>query len=239
MGMEDWNLTLANRINSSDKWNGFISAFTKGERGIGKSGYDLKNMALAYYKNPRENLSETRAWNKALDSLIFTPEQLSSKVSYNIEHEIIDLAWCIDDASVHFSSYIFFINVYQAALLNATFDTIRTVVRALLLNAPTKARLLKVLKNYDDYEITLYRMNGDYQRKAVAIKWYSLPDGKRKYRKEFEDYFSCHLPNWVYDKYMIMRKNYLKEINDEIVFLRNKLQQKKDKSVKSLDVSSL
>ena len=228
MQFEKAQLTLSQRILNMDKYNGFLSAITKGERGSGKSMYDLKVMALAYY-NHDEGLTENQAWRKALDNMIFRPEQLSEKVSYNIEHDVVDLAWCIDDARVHFSGYLFFINVYQAALMNATFDTIRTVVRALLINSPLKKGLMKALREYDDYEITIYRENGDYQRKATAIKWYSLPDGKRKFRKTFEDYFSCYVPNWVYTKYMDQRKRYLREINEEIILLREKLSERKEK----------
>jgi len=73
-----------------------------------------------------------------------------------------------------------------------------------------------------------------YERKAVAIKWYTLPDGHRKYKKEFEDYFSCFLPNWVYDKYMIQRKKYLKDISDELKVLRNRLKDRQQKFVSSV-----
>ena len=102
----------------------------------------------------------------------------------------------------------------------------RTVTHSLLINCPNKNRLLSGLRNYDDYEVTLY-ITDKYDRKAVGIKWFSLPDGHRKYRKEFEDLFSVFVPNWVYDEYMILRKRYLKEISDELKKLRDQLTSKK------------
>lgn len=222
--MDNWDLKLANRMIYADKRNGFMGCITKGPRGVGKSMYDLKNMALVYYT--LMNCTENEAWQAALDGFIFTPDDLLNKVEYNIENDIIDLCWCIDDAAVHFSNMLFFMNLYKNALLNATFDTIRTVVRALLVNCPDKHRLMRALQHYDDYEITIY-FAPSYQRKAVAIKWYSLPDGHRKYRKEFEDHFSCYVPNWVYEKYMEKRKKYLKDISEELKSLQRKLAQRK------------
>lgn len=223
--MDDWDLKLANRMSYADNRNGFMGCLTKGPRGVGKSMYNLKNMALVNYN--KRQCSENEAWQYALDGFIFTPDDLLRKVEYNIENDIIDLCWCIDDAAVHFSNMLFFMNLYKNALLNATFDTIRTVVRALLVNCPDKHRLMRSLQHYDDYEVTLYFAQG-YLRKAVAIKWYSLPDGHRKYRKEFEDHFSCYVPKWIYEKYMAQRKKYLKDISSELKELQKKLAQRKN-----------
>ena len=226
MAIEDWDLKLANRMIDATNRKGFMSVITKAERGYGKSMYNLKNMTYTYYTIGE--LTENQAWQKALDNFIFTPDQLMNRVEQNIADDVISPAWCIDDATVHFSSYLYFINLYQASLLNATFDTIRTVVNALLINCPKKKRLLTGLRNYDDHEITIYKtMPGGYQRKSVCIKWYSLPSGKQNFRKEFEDYFSCYVPTWIYKKYMEKRKSYLKDISKELKELKEKLDQRK------------
>ena len=227
--MDNWELRLSRRMLYHHTHKGFMSAITKAERGYGKSMYNLKSMAHLHYM--LEDCTENHAWQKALDNIIFTPEQLTDKIDYNIANDVISPVWCIDDATVHFSSYLFFINVFQTALLNAAFDTMRTVVSALLINCPQKKRLLRSLQHYDDYEITIYKaQNAGYERKAVCIKWYSLPSGKREFRKEFEDHFSCYVPNWVYQKYMTMRKLYLKEINEQIQGLKIKLSERKQKT---------
>ena len=215
---------LGNRMLAMPRRQGFLSCITKAERGYGKSMYNIMSMAYVFYHYL--GCTEDEAWRHALDNIIFTPDELMNRVEQNIYQDKISLAWCIDDATVHFSSYLYFINLYQTSLLNAAFDTMRTVVHSLLINCPNKSRLLSGLRNYDDYEVTLY-ITDKYDRKAVGIKWYSLPDGHRKFRKEFEDAFSVFVPNWVYDEYMILRKRYLKEISEELKRLRDQLTQKK------------
>jgi len=208
-----------------------MSALTKGRRNSGKSCYNIKGMAHAHFIH--EGISEEDAWQRAIDDIIFRPDDLTQRVRKNIKNDEISLCWCIDDAAVHFSSHLFFINIFQNALLNATFDTIRTVVTALLVNCPSKLRLMKALREYDDYEITLYfNPGGGYRRKAVGIQWYSLPDGKRKFRKSFEDHFSCYIPDWVYARYMLKRKKYLETISDELDILYKELHFRKDKYYK-------
>jgi len=224
--MKNWDLKLSSRILSRCRTNGFMSAITKAERGYGKSMYNIKVMAYVYYT--LYQCSEERAWEYALDSIIFTPDELMNRVEQNIYNDKISPVWCIDDATVHFSSYLYFINLYQTSLLSAAFDTMRTVVHAVLLNCPDKKRLLSGLRNYDDFEVTIYKGdNGGYDRRAVGIKWYSLPDGHRKFRKTFEDHFSCYIPDKYYYKYMELRKRYLKDISDELKELRDKLSNKK------------
>jgi hypothetical protein len=228
-------LKLGKRILAIKDSNGFISALTKGERSYGKTAYDIKNMAYTYYNT--NGCNEEDAWQEALNNIIFTPDELLKKVDYNISQDYISPVITIDDAGVHFSSYLFFINVYESSLMNATFDTIRTITHALLINCPTKKRLMSALRNYDDYDISIYKELGGshhYERKAVAIKWYTLPDGHRKYKKEFEDYFSCYLPDWVYLKYMEQRKKYLKDISDELKVLRTRLRDRQLKFISTI-----
>ena len=233
--MENWNLILGQRIASRHKKNSFISCITKAERGMGKSMYNLKSMAQAYYIL-NEDGDEKRAWGQALDSFIFTPTQLMDIIDTSIAEDRIHPVICIDDAAVHFSGYLFFVNVYLAALMNAAFDTIRTATSAVLINCPQKSRLLKALRNYDDHEITLYAAGKNpYEKKAVAIKWYSLPDGTKRFRKEWEDHFSVYVPNWVYHEYLVMRKRYLAEINEELKKLKDKLGSQKQKGRGKVD----
>lgn len=224
--MDNWDLKLGNRILWAVNHNGFLSAITKAERGYGKSMYNLKTMAYVHYKILSCSVEE--AWDKALDSIIFTPDQFIGLIERNIRNDYLSPVICIDDATVHFSSYLYFINLYETSLLNAAFDTIRTAANAVLINCPSKHHLLSGLRNYDDYEITIYKEAGNhYNRKAVGIKWYSLPDGHRKFKKEFEDHFSCFVPDDIYNRYLIMRKNYLKEISDELKTLQESLHKKK------------
>lgn len=231
--MKDWDLKLAKYIINRIKHNGFLSAITKAERSYGKSMYNLKIMAYVYYM--LEEQSEYSAWMQALDNVVFLPQHFLDKIQQAIADDNLIPVICIDDAAVHFSSYLYFINLYETSLLNATFDTIRTATNAVLINCPDKSRLLSGLRHYDDFEVTIYKAESGnfYDRKAVGIKWYSLPDGHRKYRKMFEDHFSCFVPNEIYNKYMEKRKHYLKEVSKELQELMEKLDRKKEKKLTS------
>ena len=200
-------------------------------RGYGKSMYNLKIMAWVYYM--LYGCSEYESYKTALNHMVFTPDHFLDMIQDAIDKDKLIPVLCIDDATVHFSSYLYFINLYQTSLLNATFDTLRTATNCVLVNCPDKHRLLSGLRHYDDYEITIYKKDTGsyYDRKAVGIKWYSLPDGHRKFRKAFEDYFSCFVPNKIYDEYLVRRKKYLKDVSDELKELMTRLKSKKDKQM--------
>jgi len=150
--IDNFMLTLAYRI--LDKYpSGFIGAIIEGERGYGKSSYALKVMAQVY--KTIEELSDDDAWDKAIDCMIFSMQELSSHIKYNIDNDIVTPAWCLDDATVHFSSYKFFTNLYEVILIHGMFDTIRTACTGLLLTCPKRDLLLAALRNYDDYEVEI------------------------------------------------------------------------------------
>jgi hypothetical protein len=125
--------------------------------------------------------------------------------------------WCY--AGVYFSGMLFFISPHLYGLVQGSFDTIRTVTNALLINCPYKEKLMGGIRQYDDREITLYidsQANGNpYTRKGVCIKWFRLPNGKRVWHKEFEDIFSCYVPVGVYNRYLEKRRHYNKLISSE------------------------
>lgn len=212
---ETYQLVLGNRILNANIHNRFVSCITRGERGYGKSMYNLKVMAMVFYK--LFELSEKDAWEHALDHIIFSPYEYMKKIEYNYDNNIISPVWCLDDAGVHFTGMMFFRSPHLYALVNGSFDTLRTVTNALLINCPYKNKLMSGLQQYDDREITLYINSGgnEYGRKAVCIKWYRLPSGKREWYKDFEDHFSCYVPKWVYTKYIERRRFYNKQISSE------------------------
>jgi hypothetical protein len=181
-------------------------------------------MAYVYYIT--DGLTERDAWDKALSQIIFTPDQLINKVEQNVADEVMDKVICIDDAAVHFSGYLYFINIYQTAYLQGLFDTIGTITNAIILTCPKKKRLMTGLKNYDDYDIQIVKFH-DWERVARGIKWYTMPDGRQRYRKMWEDQYSCYLPDWVFDKYMIQRNLYLKQISKKLQELRVDLEKRK------------
>lgn len=228
--IESWDLRLAKRIVSMYP-NRFIGAIILAERGYGKSMYALKNMAYVFHV--LFGLDEREAFNKAIEYMIFTPKQLEDRVDYNIENDVIDPVWCIDDATVHFSSYLHYMNVYEAALLGGTFDTLRTVTSCLLVTCPKKKRLFPPLREYDQYNVIIYQEppGGGYQRKSIGVNWFTIPDGRQRFKKRFEDYFSCYVPDEYYNKYLKIRKGYVKDIRKRLKKLRAELEEKKKKGV--------
>jgi len=214
------NLMLSHTLNKQ-----FMSAITKAERDYGKSMYNLQSVAYVFY---HLGYGEEEAWLKALDCFVFTPEQLRDRIKEARQRDEIIPFVVIDDAAVHFSNKQWFINMYSSMLIDALFDTIREAVRILLINCPSKKRLQGSLQGYDDYEITIYKAEGGgYQRRSVCIKWYSLPDGHRKYRKIFDDSFSCYVPDWVYAKYRPIRRKYIDYITEKLDDLSKDYQMRK------------
>lgn len=215
--IDDYKLTLAYRIMNKYP-GGFIGAIIEGERGYGKSSYALKVMAQIY-KNIG-HLDDEAAWNKAIDSMIFSMDDLIKAINYNITNDVVTPVWCLDDATVHFSSYKFFTNLYEVILIHGMFDTIRTACTGLLLTCPKRDLLLAALRNYDDYKIEII-MNDGWERIARGYKIKTTPVGQKRIYKNFEDSYSCYLPDEVgstkvYEKYMAKRKFYLKQTNEEL-----------------------
>lgn len=221
--ISDYKLTLAYRIMQKHP-NGFIGAIIEGERGYGKSSYALKVMAQVYQN--LEGIPDDDAWQRAVDCMIFSIDELIKTINTNINSDTVTPAWCLDDATVHFSSYKFFTNLYEVILIHGMFDTIRTAVTGLLLTCPKRDLLLAALRNYDDFKIEIY-MDHDWERIARGYKIKTTPVGQRRIYKNFEDKYSCYLPDWVYDKYMAKRKFYLKETNDALQKILGTKEEKK------------
>lgn len=221
--IDEYKLTLAYRIMQKHP-SGFIGAIIEGERGYGKSSYALKVMAQVY-KNIL-GLDDEAAWNMALDNVIFSMDDLIKRINNNIETDTVTPVWCLDDATVHFSSYKFFTNLYEVILIHGMFDTIRTAVTGLLLTCPKRDLLLAALRNYDDFKIEII-MDRDWERIARGYKIKTTPVGQRRIYKNFEDSYSCYLPDWIYQKYMVKRKYYLKETNDALQKILGSKEEKK------------
>jgi hypothetical protein len=232
----DWDLKFAD-LAIKEIPSGFVSGIVTGERRKGKSIYVLKTTAKIY--KTLEGLPDEECWKRALDCMIFGPDNLTAKVFYNVKHDIMSPVICLDDASVHFNPMLFFINPYQVSLLNGIFDTIGTVVNVLLLTCPKKVRLMKGLRNYDDITIHIIKAReGGYERIARGVLWYTMPDERQRFRKLFEDHYSCYAPDYIYIPYLELRKKYLKEVNDLFMALKNKLDETREKKKTQLFGSS-
>jgi hypothetical protein len=210
--LDDYSLILANKIIA--KVNvGFIGAIIEGERGYGKSMYALKVMAQVYHN--LLGISDDDAWRMALDYMLFSMDDVIKFIDNNIKNEIVTPVWTLDDATVHFCSYKFFTNLYEVILVHGMFDTIRTVCSSLLLTCPKRDLLLSSLRNYDDFKVEII-MDRGWERIARGYKIKTSPLGQRRIYKNYEDHYSCYVPDWIYQDYMKKRNFYLKQVNDEL-----------------------
>lgn len=219
--LSEWNSGTVDKILKRHP-NGFAGFVIQGERGMGKSMYAYKVMARIYMI--LNNLDEYDSYAMALNHMIFSPEDLINMVKHNLKNNYITPVICLDDATVHFNSYKFFVDLHEVILLKGMFDTIRTVLTGLLLTCPTRRNLLKFLKDYDDYKIDIKYAPGnpmDRLGRCYQFNWY--PDEK-KYRViiPYQDYYSVYVPgaeddpSSPYGAYMVKRKYYLQSINDKM-----------------------
>jgi hypothetical protein len=194
-------LVLAKRIVKAHP-NGFVGAVVEGKRSIGKSSYTIK-VCKEVFKE-LEDCSENTAYQLALDHIVFSLDDLIRILSTaRKKHEMIPvLVW--DDAGVHGSSLQYFINLKGVQHMKAITDTVRTATTGLLLTCPDREGLLKILRGYNDYLVTITKLNGYYLRSARGYNVYKLPSGMKRVYRNFDDRYSCYLPKWVYNKYMIM-----------------------------------
>lgn len=208
-----------------------------GERNYGKTYYCLKNMALANYKLNNGMISELEAYQMALDDVIFSPKYFKNKVRYNRTNGVKSPFILLDDAGTHFDSGLHNRNMYLYQLLNACLDTIKDVTNCLIVTCPFKDVLTKRLREYDGYDVTLY-MDFGYQRYGTCIKWYRRPTGDRRWRKEFEDSFSCYIPTVIHEKYLYLRNKFTIGILDSLDELEENYERikKKKESKKKVDV---
>jgi len=187
--------------------NGFIGALVEGKRGVGKSSYCIKVMKEIY--QTLLSCDDTTAYQYALKHILFDMDDIIRILrEARNQNEVLPVV-CWDDAGVHGSNLQWFINMRGIQELKSVMDTVRTAVTGLLLNCPDREGLAKVLRGYDDYLVSIIKVNPPYERSARGYNIYKLPSGTRRVYRNFEDRYSCYLPNWVYKEYMLERMKYL------------------------------
>lgn len=187
--------------------NGFNSFIVTGRRGIGKSSYSLKALHDALVENGMSNIE---AWDVALKSLKFTIPSVISflKDAVDRDEKKVCLIW--DDTRIFAGGAQYHLNMKLVSKLSGMLDSIRTAVCTLVMTCPSSSGLLGVLKSYDDYLVKIhYSHDGGFHRVSKGYLWSSLPSGQKRIYHKFTDSFNCRLPDWVYKRYMIERKNAL------------------------------
>jgi len=206
--MDEWTLKLAKRMKNKVKSNSFMHITVLGERNYGKTYYSLKNMAFTLYQ--LYDIRELDAWNMVLDYLVFTPSHFKKIVKDCRINKCKVPFILLDDAGSHFDSGLHDRTRIGYQMLNTCLDTIKDVTNCLIVTCPYKGVLTKRLREYDGYDITLY-MDRGYERHCTCIKWYRLPTGDKRYNKEFEDSFSCYIPDPIHEKYLELRNQFTLE----------------------------
>jgi len=245
--LSDWNSGLVHRILKRHP-DGFIGAVVQGERGQGKSMYAYKVMAKVYYTlGEYRSIStgevvkvdtEEDAYKGSLEHMIFSPAELISIFKYNNANDYVTPVLCLDDATVHFNNYKFFVDLFEVILLKGLFDTIRTVATGLLMTCPKRRGLLSFLRDYDDLKIDIKKGTGgeSYNRIARAYQFNWYPDD-RKYRViiPFQDKYSCFVPgdkndvSTPYGMYYKKRKMYNETVTEKMEDLMIEKKKRKKK----------
>ena len=205
--------------------NGFIGAIIEGKRSVGKSSYCIKVMKEVY--QTLYNLDDKAAFEMALNRLLFDMDDVIRvmKESRQRDEMIPVVTW--DDAGVHGSNLQWFINMKSMQELKSIMDTVRTAVTGMLLNCPDREGLAKMLRGYNDYIITITKIDTPYTRSARGYNIYKLPSGMKRVYRNFDDRYSCYLPNWVYKKYMKQRMQYLDVALEAVEHMKAKLARRK------------
>ncbi len=234
----EWNSGTSHRIKSRHP-DGYVGYVVVGERGSGKSMYAYKVMAKIY--QDLYNLNEFDAYDTALKHIIYSPSELIELIRHNIDKDIITPVICLDDATVHFNSYKFFVDLQEVILLKGLFDTIRTAISGLIMTCPNRQSLLSFLRGYDDYKINIVQAPGpqgngqrNWNRFARCYKFVYYPDeNKKKVMVPYQDKYSCYVPgekndpNTPFGAYMAKRKKYLEEINNKMIEIMEEKRKRK------------
>lgn len=194
--------------------HGFNSFTVVGDRGIGKSTYAL---IVVYEIFRKLGYEKNQAWNEAINCCKFHIQDVIKFLKISADSDDIKPVIIWDDIAIHASGTKYFLNMRMVDQLKAVLDTIRLAISGLIMTCPSTKGLLSILKVYDDYKLVVrYSKRGGYYREITAYKWNTLPSGKRIIRTQYTDNYNCYIPNWVFDKYMVMRKNATKETLDRL-----------------------
>jgi hypothetical protein len=200
--------------------NGFVGCIVEGPRAIGKSTYCLK-VSKEVYQTLYPQLTEMQAYDLALEYCLFEIDDVLRVLKKTRRERKVIPCVIWDDAGAFASSLLWFVDIEAVTQLKSVMDTIRTAVTGFIINCPDRGSLLRNLRSYDDYNVKIVKACGgngknnisketgqpykNYERTARGYTSFKIPSGKRLINKNFEDAFSCYLPNTIYEKYMVKR----------------------------------
>ena len=157
--------------------------------------------------------SNNEAWDKSLECLKFSIKDVILYLSEAVDDDVRKLSLIWDDVGIHASGSKYFLNMKLVDQLKGVMDSVRTATVSLILTAPSTAGLLSMLKNYDDFMVKInYSDRGGFYRCGHGYLWNTLPSGQKRVYKKFIDEFSCYLPKKIYDRYVVLRKDALRNV---------------------------
>lgn len=205
-------LWLAEKIKKEHP-NGFVSAVIYGQRGVGKSTYQMTVAKDLFMVD--DGLEKKPAYRKALDKMLYRPGDLIREIEEGTRKGSKRII-LLDDASAHLSKYLYFEDRKQTQLLQKLSDTLRTATTGFLMSCPNPKNLLKTLKSYPDYSVKITKEGSEYRRKATIYRTSYLPSGTPRVYKIAEDKYSCYIPKEIWRDYKKKRKSYLTEAVSEL-----------------------
>lgn len=201
---------------------GNVTRLITGDAGVGKSTYAYKILAKVYWDfNGYTRIDEEEeCYRFALENMIYRPQELFSRVQRQIEMDEQALVWCLDDASIHMGRQLFDQDREMYRKLQGTIPTLRENVSGLLITTINTALIAKPLREFIRRKVTILptQSTKDYARIAKHYeKWYFPDDVRFRIAINFQDKFSCLVPEPFYTWYHEKKMKALKEYNESIM----------------------
>lgn len=212
---------------------GSVSRVITGDAGVGKSCYAYKIMAKTHYdfngytKVDEEELS----YRYALDNIIYRPYELFNRVRQQLEKDEQALVWCLDDCSIHMGRQLFDQDREMYRQLQGTVPTLRENISGLLITTINVSLIAKPLREFIRRKVHIMPIAelDSYRRIAKHYeKWYFPDDVRFRIAINFQDKFSCLVPQPFFDWYHQKKMEALKEYNNSIMNKKVKISDAED-----------
>jgi hypothetical protein len=225
--LREWKTGLSPLIikahQTADNVNkGNVSRIITGDAGIGKSCYAYKIMAKTHYDfNGYTKVDEEEeSYKYALDNMIYRPGELFNKVCKQLDLDEQALVWCADDASIHMGRQLFDQDREMYRRLQGTVPTLRENVSGWLITTINVTLLAKPLREFTRRKVHVLPLAelDSYRRIAKHYeKWYFPDDVRFRIAINFQDKFSCLVPEPFFTWYHEKKIKALKEYNNSIM----------------------
>lgn len=172
---------------------GLVGASIQGKQQTGKSVYAMLIMYEIYQGDI----------NKVFDNIVFSMDELKSKLRTAIERreKIRCILW--DDASVHGSASHWMTNPIAVQELSQLGDTMGLATKGLILTSPS-GDLIKAFRQYNFYQVKVALGRHSDDRVARGYLRGTSPYGQKYYSFVFEDNYNVKLS--FYERYYTLRE---------------------------------